>query len=89
MTKKKLILIIVVLWLIVTSLYAYFYISSILARREEFDAYAMNWQFQLVMFFIFRLPYMELLLGLLIAIVLAVPLPRLAKRKVLEEKNDL
>jgi hypothetical protein len=60
-------------WLIVTGLYAYYYIVSILASREEFDAYARNWQFQLLAFSIVRLPFMVLLLAVLIAIALVSP----------------
>ena len=69
MNKFKRILIVVAVWLIVTSLYAYYYIVSILASREEFDAYARNWQFQLLMFSLVRLPYMLMLLAILIGIV--------------------
>jgi hypothetical protein len=66
-------LILVTVWLIATILYAYYYIVSILARREEFDAYAMNWQFQLLMFSLVRLPFLLLVLAVLIAIVLVLP----------------
>lgn len=68
MNRLKRILILVGVWLIVTSLYAYYYIVSILSLPEG-DAYAMNWQFQLLMFSIFRLPYMVMLLAILIGMV--------------------
>jgi preprotein translocase subunit SecG len=71
--KLKRTLILVTVWLIATILYAYYYIVSILARREEFDAYAMNWQFQLLMFSLVRLPFLLLVLAVLIAIVLVLP----------------
>ena len=73
MNKLKRILILVAVWLIVTILYAYYYIVSILALREQFDAYAMNWQFQLLMFSLVRLPFMMLVLAVLIAIVWVSP----------------
>ncbi|HVI70567.1 MAG TPA: hypothetical protein VM656_03655 [Pyrinomonadaceae bacterium] len=73
MNKLKRTLILVTVWLIATILYAYYYIVSILARREEFDAYAMNWQFQLLMFSLVRLPFLLLVLAVLIAIVLVLP----------------
>ena len=76
MNKLKVILLIVILWLIVSSLYAYYYVVSILALPEEYDAYARNWQFQLLMFAIFRLPLLALALTLLIALAV-----RLMKRK--------
>jgi preprotein translocase subunit SecG len=71
--KLKRTLILVTVWLIATILYAYYYIVSILARREEFDPYAMNWQFQLLMFSLVRLPFLLLVLAVLIAIVLVLP----------------
>jgi len=71
--KLKLTLMLVTAWLIATSLYAYYYIVSILALPGEFDAYAMNWQFQLLMFSLVRLPFMLLVLAVLIAIVLVLP----------------
>jgi preprotein translocase subunit SecG len=71
--KLKRTLILVTVWLIATILSAYYYIVSILARREEFDAYAMNWQFQLLMFSLVRLPFLLLVLAVLIAIVLVLP----------------
>lgn len=73
MNKLKRTLILVTVWLIATILSAYYYIVSILARREEFDAYAMNWQFQLLMFSLVRLPFLLLVLAVLIAIVLVLP----------------
>lgn len=53
-------------WIVVTSLYAWYYITSILADPIGGDAYAMNWQFQLMMFLLFRFPYMVALLFLAI-----------------------
>jgi len=73
MNKLKLILILVGVWLVATSLYAYYYVVSILALPDEFDAYAMNWQFQLLMFSLVRLPFMLLVLAVLIKIVLVLP----------------
>ena len=73
MNKLKHTLILVTVWLIATILYAYYYIVSILARREEFDAYAMNWQFQLLMFSLVRLPFLLLVLAVAIAIVVVLP----------------
>ena len=73
MNKLKRISIVVAVWLIVTSLYAYYYIVTILSRRDEFDAYAMNWQFQLLMFSLVRLPYLVLVLAIVIGIVVVLP----------------
>ena len=46
----------------------------ILAHAEEYDAYARNWQFQLLMFSLVRLPYLVLILCILMAVVLRLPL---------------
>ena len=73
MRKLKLILFILVGWLILSSLYAYYYVVTILAVPEEYDAYARNWRFQLLMFFLFRLPLLVLVLAIVIGVVLALP----------------
>ena len=72
MSTRKVILAIVVLWLIATCLYAYYYVVTILNLPEPYDAYARNWQFQLLAFAIVRLPFLILALNLLIMVVLAV-----------------
>ena len=53
-------------WGIACALYGYYYVVSILALPERYDAYARNWKFQLLMFSIFRLPIFVLLLPLII-----------------------
>jgi len=58
-------------WLVFSSLYALYYVVSNLA--EPTDAYAMTWDFQLLMFAIFRLPYLVLILFVLIAVVIVLP----------------
>jgi hypothetical protein len=55
------------------SLYAYYYVVTILALPEEYDAYARSWKFQLLMFSLFRLPYLVLILTLAVAVVMALP----------------
>ena len=66
MSTTKVIFLTVLLWLLGSSLYAFYYIVSILNSPEPYDAYAMNWQFQLLMFSIFRLPFLVIALPLLI-----------------------
>jgi hypothetical protein len=73
MRKLKHTLILLAGWLIVSSLYAYYYVVSILALPYEYDAYARNWKFQLLMFSLFRLPFMVLILVVLIGVVVAWP----------------
>jgi hypothetical protein len=73
MRKRNLILLTVTGWLIVTSLYAYYYIVTILALPEEYDAYARNWQFQLFAFMVVRFPYMVLILMIAIGVVIVLP----------------
>jgi hypothetical protein len=73
MQKLKIIFFIVIGWFVVAALYAYYYVVTILALPEDYDAYARNWQFQLLMFCIFRLPYLVLLLTILIGLVITLP----------------
>jgi hypothetical protein len=58
-------------WFVLSSLYAVYYVVSNLATPG--DAYAMTWDFQLLMFFIFRVPFLVLILLVLIAVVLVLP----------------
>jgi hypothetical protein len=46
----------VLLFTLGVSVHAWFYISSVLALPDISDEYARSWQFQLIMFCIFRLP---------------------------------
>lgn len=65
-------------WCVLTGLYATYDIVSILSA-DEGDLYAMTWDFQLLMFAIFRLPYLVMILLVLIAVVLVLP-PRQAEK---------
>jgi len=65
---KKFIPVTIFLWLIVTVGYAYFYIQNVLAQ-PGLEGYEAEWQFQLLMFSIFRLPY---LFAVLIAIIVII-----------------
>jgi hypothetical protein len=49
-------------WLVAATFIGYWSISSILASPEPYDAYARDWGFQLLMFAIFRLPFLVLAL---------------------------
>ena len=60
-------------WLVFTSSYAYHYVVSILSLAEEYDAYARNWQFQLLMFALVRLPLLVVILLVLLGVVFALP----------------
>jgi hypothetical protein len=71
MSTPKVVLSTVLLWLLATGLYAYYYVVTILNSPEPYDAYARNWQFQLLAFSIIRLPFLIGLLYLLIVGVLA------------------
>jgi hypothetical protein len=66
-SKKTLILSTVALWTVGCALYGYYYVVTILALPEPYDAYVRNWRFQLFMFAIFRVPF--LVVGLLLVIV--------------------
>lgn len=67
-SKTSLVLITVVCWLIACPLYGYYYVVSTLASPEPYDEYARNWGFQLVVFAIFRLPFLFIALLLLIGL---------------------
>ena len=71
--KLKILAAVVSGWLVFTSLYAYYYVVSILSLGEEYDAYARNWQFQLLMFTLVRLPFLVAILLILIGGVFALP----------------
>ena len=60
-------------------LYAYYYIVTILNSPEPYDAYARNWQFQLLAFSLVRLPFLVMALPLLI--IAAVALNKYNKRR--------
>jgi len=66
MSAAKVVLVTVLLWCVATGLYAYYYIVTILNDPEPYDAYARNWQFQLLAFSLVRLPFLMLALPLLI-----------------------
>jgi hypothetical protein len=65
MIQRKLFGITIFVWIVATVIYAYFYITSILAQ-PNLEGYETEWQFQLLMFSIFRLPW--LLVGLVVVI---------------------
>ena len=73
MGKLKLTLFIVFGWLAFSALYACYYVVTILALPEQYDAYARNWKFQPFLFSLFRLPYLVLILTLAVAVVMALP----------------
>lgn len=71
LTKTKVVLLMISLWAVGWVAYAYYYIRRILALPQwPYDAYAKNWQFQLIAFCIVRLPFLVALLVLLVALAL-------------------
>jgi hypothetical protein len=70
-SDTKVILSTLLLWLLATCLYACYYVVTILNSPEPYDAYARNWQFQLLAFSIVRLPFLVMTLPLLIIAALA------------------
>ncbi|HEY8219422.1 MAG TPA: hypothetical protein VIF86_04915 [Methylobacter sp.] len=67
MTRRKLFGITIFVWILATEIYAYFYVTSILAQPIS-GGYETEWQFQLLMFLIFRLPWLFVGLVVIIAI---------------------
>ena len=74
LTRTKVILLAASLWAVVCVAYVYYYITSVRALLAlpdwPYDAYARNWQFQLIAFCIVRLPFLVALLPLLIIVAL-------------------
>ena len=71
LTKTKVVFLSVSLWAVGCVVYAYYYITRILALPDwPYDAYARNWQFQLMAFCIVRLPFLIAVLPLLIIMAL-------------------
>ncbi|HKO96590.1 MAG TPA: hypothetical protein VJU86_06350 [Pyrinomonadaceae bacterium] len=70
----KFVLFAVLGWLIISSLYAYNYVVTILSSPGQYDAYAMNWQFQLLMFSLFRLPWLVLVLAVVVGVIVVLPM---------------
>jgi hypothetical protein len=60
----------ILVWLIVTCAYAYYYVVTILALPEDYDAYARTWRFQLLAFSLFRLPWMVLALAVAVGVII-------------------
>lgn len=87
MSTTKVILSTVLLWLLGSGLYAFYYVVSILNSPEPYDAYAMNWQFQLLMFSIFRLPFLVIALPFLLIGTLA--LSEIRRGQHVEERYPL
>ena len=73
MQKLKLTLLILVAWSIFTSLYAYYYVVTILALPEGYDAYARNWRFNCWRFLWIRLPFLVMILTVAIVVVFSLP----------------
>lgn len=66
MARKASIRFTVAAWVIISGLYAYYYVKSTLALPSLSQGYESDWQFQLLMFCLVRLP---ILIGGLIAII--------------------
>jgi hypothetical protein len=65
--RSKIIIITILVWLISSSAYAYFYIASIL-NQSGLQGYESEWQFQLLMFSIFRFPFLVFALLVIIGV---------------------
>ncbi len=76
--REKFLSIAILVWIVVTVIYAYFYITSVLAQ-PNLEGYETEWQFQLLMFSIFRLPW--LLIGL-VAIIFVLKTRKSGKKMV-------
>ena len=66
-------------WFVLSCVYAVYYVLSNLATPT--DAYAMTWDFEVLMFFIFRVPYLVLILLVLVAVALVLPPRKPFRRK--------
>lgn len=66
MSRRRSITIAVLVWLILVCLYAYYYVKTVLTLPDLEEGYVRDWQFQLLMFSIFRLPILLLILVIVI-----------------------
>ena len=73
MRKLELILWTILLWSIASCVYAYYYVVTILALPEDYDAYARNWKFQLLAFSLVRLPWLVLALAVVVGVIIVLP----------------
>lgn len=64
-SQKKLIGFTMLVWCLITAIYACLYITTVLSY-PNLQGYETEWQFQLLMFSIFRLPWLLLALALII-----------------------
>ncbi len=63
--KESWLLPIIMAWLMATGLYAYLYIQDTITSPEA-EGYEKDWEFQLLMFALFRLPFLLLALFALV-----------------------
>ena len=63
--RKKVVGLTILVWCLATAIYAYFYVTSILAT-PNLEGYEAEWDWQLLFFAMVRLPWLLLFLALLI-----------------------
>jgi len=68
MTRRNIIICTVIVWAIGCCFYAHYYVTSIISSPDVSPGYEQDWDFQLLMFFIFRFPLLLVVLIVLIAI---------------------
>jgi len=70
MTRRNIIIYTIIVWAIGCCLYAYYFVTSIISSPDVTPGYEQDWDFQLLIFFIFRFPL--LLVIMIVVIVLEV-----------------
>lgn len=64
-TRKKIISFTVLVWCLITLIYAYLYVTTVLSF-PDLEGYEAEWDWQLMFFAIVRLPWMLIALALII-----------------------
>ena len=77
MTRRNIIIYTIIFWAIGCWFYAYYYVTSIISSPDVTPGYEQDWDFQLLVFFIFRFPL--LLVVLIVVIALEVIVTKKAK----------
>jgi hypothetical protein len=67
-TQRKVMALTMFIWVLITVIYACIYVNTIL-KLPSLEGYEIEWQFQLLMFSIYRLPWLIIGLAVIAVIV--------------------
>jgi hypothetical protein len=77
MTRRRLMTYTIIAWITGCGFYAYYYVSSVLSSPDLVPGYEQDWRFHLLVFFIFRFPFLLMaLIALMVVEVWATKKPK-------------